>query len=197
MTKTKAQTFSTALSPLAARLIRVATPSVLLAACGTTPPHGGHGGAAGAPTDSGSAGTTSARDLPPPPAGGFAADGGPVTGYPQCYSLGSGGFTGPCCLHVRCVEPQDGDTECMPADQITSAGYLGLPGSFGSGSCPCDVPSYGAKITGLYTRATAQPYSSTQGPCCYLVPYQTCVGRPLILEGRDVVAPLAFSSGWV
>jgi hypothetical protein len=171
------------LSTLAARLVRVATPSMLLAAaCGTTPPHGGHGGAAGA------AGTTSARPLPPPPPFGRAEDGGVATGYPQCYGEGSQS-SGPCCLNVRCVEPPDGGTACKAPSAIvpSDVGYV----TFGSGSCLCQP------ITGLYTQATAQAYSPSQGPCCYLVPIQSCIGRPLILEGRDVTAPLAFSSGWV
>ncbi len=182
MMKSDAHRFST----LAARLVRVATPSVLLAAaCGTTPPHGGHGGAAG---------TTGAHDLPPPPPGGAAVDGGAATGYPQCYG-GASGQTGPCCLHVRCVEPPDGATECKPANEATARDLGVIP--FGSGNCSCGVPGYGTAITGLYSPATAQPYSSTQGPCCYVIPYQSCIGRPLIVEGRDVLAPLAFSSGWV
>jgi hypothetical protein len=195
MTRIEAQAHSTALFSLAVRLIRVATPGVLLAACGPTPPHGGHGGAAGAPTDSGSAGTTSVRDLPPPPPGGFDVDGGPVTGYPQCYDRGQEGLSGPCCLHVRCIEPPDGGAECKPASEMVARDF-GFA-SFGSGTCLCNVPGHGAQVSGLYTRATAQPYSSTQGPCCYLLPYRGCVGRPLILDGRDTVAPLAFSTGWV
>jgi hypothetical protein len=174
--KSESHRFST----LAARLVRVATPSLLLAAaCGPTPSPGGSGGAAGTP---------GARPLLPPPPGGVAADGGVATGYPQCYGESSQ-LSGPCCLNVRCVEPPDGGTQCKMPNEIQprDVGYV----TFGSGSCLCQP------ISGPYTPETAQRYSPTQGPCCYLVPIQYCAGRPLILEGRGVVAPLTFDAGWV
>ncbi|HEY6561109.1 MAG TPA: hypothetical protein VI072_27725 [Polyangiaceae bacterium] len=198
MSKRDAHAYSTNLLPLAARLIRVATPGVLIAACGTTNPHGGQGGAGGSggtPTDAaaGTGGTSNLPAIPPPPVGGTPQDGGAA--YPQCYGEGNPMLHGPCCLRVFCIEPPAGQTACKPANAVTSQ-EIGYP-SLGSGTCMCSVPGRPPGFGGPYSPESAQQYSTSQGSCCYLVGLQWCTGRPLIIEGRGVVAELISSAGWV
>jgi hypothetical protein len=193
--------FSMTLRPLAARLIRVATPSVLIAACGTTPPQtgqGGAGGSGGALTDAaagtgGTGGASTLPAIPPPPVGGTPQDGGAA--YPQCYGEGNPMLFGPCCLRVFCIEPPAGQTACKPANAVTSQD-IGYP-SLGSGTCMCSVPGRPVGFSGPYSPESAQQYSVSQGPCCYLIGLHWCTGRPLLIDGQARVAELVSNTGWV
>jgi hypothetical protein len=206
MSKRDGHALSTNLKPLAARLIRVATPGVLLAACGTTPPQtgqggaagtGGNGGTAGAFTDAaagtgGSGGASNLPAIPPPPVGGNA-DGGAA--YPQCYGEGNPMLFGPCCLRVFCIDPPAGQAACKPANAVTSQ-EIGYP-SLGSGTCMCSVPGRAAGFSGPYSPESAQQYSNSQGACCYLIGLHWCTGRPLIIDGQALLAELVSSTGWM
>ncbi|HMJ12375.1 MAG TPA: hypothetical protein VK524_13215 [Polyangiaceae bacterium] len=183
MSKLERFAYSTTLPALAARLIRVATPGVLVAACGATTPQGGVGGAGG---------TSGLPNLPPPPPGGNSDAG---SGYPQCYGEGNPMLFGPCCLRVFCIEPPAGSAQCKAASAVVPSD-IGYP-SLGSGTCTCGVPGRPPGISGPYSPESAQQYSTVQGRCCYVAPLQWCTGRPLLVEGRGLVAELVFSSGWV
>lgn len=198
MSKRDGNALSTNLSALTARLIRVATPSMLVAACGTTPPQSGQGGAGGAGgsfTDAaaGTGGTSGLPAIPPPPVGGTAQDGGAA--YPQCYGEGNPMLFGPCCLRVFCIDPPAGQTACKPANAVTSQ-EIGYP-SLGSGTCMCSVAGRPSGFSGPYSPESAQQYSTGQGSCCYLIGLHWCTGRPLVIDGRGVVAELVSDIGWV
>jgi hypothetical protein len=186
------------IADFAMRLVRVASPSVLItaAACGGTtgPGQGGQplDGTGGSATDaaSGTGGTTSTggalntggTSLPLPTYSG--PDGG---GYPHCSGSGSA-LAGPCCVSVHCIEPPPGAGACPPLPAVTSQdlGY----GTLGSGTCGC------APIAGPFDAESAQPYSSTQGPCCYTIGTNWCTGRPFVVAGQLRLAPLVRGAGW-
>jgi hypothetical protein len=113
----------------------------------------------------------------------------PDGGYPACISAGQPGLTGPCCLNVHCIEPPDARTTCPPASGVTpqNLGY----GFLGSGRCQC-----GGSIEGPYSASSAQQYSATQGPCCYVIGVQGCTGRPFVVAGKPRLAPLVRGAAW-
>jgi hypothetical protein len=178
------------LGDLARRLVRVASPSMFIAAaaCGGT--------------------TSAANSQPVEGTGGAQADGSPGTGaspstggapqelpvlvtldggYPHCTGMTTT-FTGPCCVSVHCVEPPGGGALCPAASAVTEQdlGYAGL----GSGQCRC-VP-----IDGPFAVSSAGQYSATEGPCCYTIGVMGCTGRPLMVAGRPRLAPLVRRGGW-
>jgi hypothetical protein len=109
----------------------------------------------------------------------------PEADYPVCSGgedSGSGGFDGPCCVDVYCLEAgPDGScpsTAETNAEEITGVGL-------GTGSCQCEDP------VGPYA-----PYEGTSGDCCYTVGIQGCEGRPMLVAGDIRTAPLQRGRSW-
>lgn len=178
------------LSDLARRLVRVASPSVFIAAsaCSSTTT------TAGATPLDGTGGTDSDGSAS---TGGVRATGGAPQalpalatidgGYPHCSGMATM-LSGPCCVSVHCIELPDAGGACPPASALTEQdlGYQGL----GSGSCRC------TPIAGPYSRASARQYSDTEGPCCYTIGVMGCTGRPLLVAGKPRLAPLLRGAAW-
>jgi hypothetical protein len=177
------------LTDLARRLVRVASPSVFIAASacsGTTTTSGavpldGTGGAQSDAAGTGGAPATGGAPQQLPPL--VSVDGG----YPHCTGMATM-LSGPCCVRVNCIEPPDGGRTC-PASAALTARDLGYSG-LGSGSCGC------APIVGPYSPASTRQYSETDGPCCYTIGIMGCTGRPLFVAGKPRLAPLVRGAGW-
>jgi len=178
------------LADFAKRLVRVASPSVFVAAaaCGSTTtashtePLDGTGGARsdGSVSSGGAPGTGGAAQALPALA---TIDGD----YPHCTGMATM-LSGPCCVRVHCIEPLDAGRDCPAATALTEhdLGYTTL----GSGSCNC------TPIAGPDSPASARQYSATDGPCCYTIGIMSCTGRPLLVAGRPRLAPLVRGAGW-
>jgi len=105
--------------------------------------------------------------------------------FPDATELGctgpsyDGGYWGQCCADIVCRLPEGG--RCPVGDD----GW-----SYGSGSCLC-----GEGILGPFARPTDAPVDQ-EGECCYLTESIGCTGRPLRVDGRPRLAPLASRSDW-
>jgi hypothetical protein len=108
----------------------------------------------------------------------------PEADYPVCSGgdTGLGGFEGPCCVDVYCIDAAT-DGSCPSTTETNSSEITGI--GLGSGSCECEAPA------GPYA-----PYDGKPGDCCYTVGVQGCEGRPLIIAGNLRTAPLQRGHSW-
>jgi hypothetical protein len=118
--------------------------------------------------------------------GGSGSDltGVPEADYPVCSGgdTGQGGFEGPCCVDVYCIDAAS-DGSCLSTTETNASEITGI--GLGSGSCECEAPA------GPYA-----PYDGKSGDCCYTVGVQGCEGRPLIIAGNLRTAPLQRGRSW-
>jgi hypothetical protein len=129
---------------------------------------GAIGGSGGTLADAGPDADAGLPDIPYPTPGGCT---GPFY---------DGGYYGQCCEAVGCAAPVNG--ACPPKEAI--AGYLpGYPP--GSGSCSCGE-----------NKGPFAPHQPGEAACCYLFGSISCEGRPLVVRGRALVAPLRRRSDW-
>ena len=100
-----------------------------------------------------------------------------------------GGYAGQCCISAHCYTPDAG--ACLAADQRPP-----IPLPPGSGSCGCSPEGVGrSTLKGPYApNPDGMPFPD--GSCCYLVGAIGCEGRPLVVEGTAIVAPLAARDDW-
>lgn len=106
----------------------------------------------------------------------------PDGAYPECGPDDTGGFVGPCCVDVHCIDA-DTDGTCRPSDAVTAEELTGL--SLGTGNCQC------TPVEGPYA-----PRAEDSGDCCYLVGIQGCSGRPVVVQGRPVRARARWGRPW-
>ena len=106
----------------------------------------------------------------------------PEADYPVCEGDDTGGFVGPCCVDVYCIDPSEG-SDCPTTDEVTAQQITGK--SLGSGECECEAPQ------GPYA-----PYGGTDKACCYTVGIQSCEGRPLYVDGGIRRASLRRGTAW-
>jgi hypothetical protein len=160
---------------------------------------GGSASAGGATSTGGSAGAQGGSATTGGSAGVSAGGGG--SGQPaelEPYPLEKlgcsgpvldGGYDGQCCVSARCYTPAEG--ECLAADERPP-----IPLPPGSGTCGCSVGEASTfPVSGPYAPnpgGTAMP----DGTCCYLVGSVGCEGRPLVVAGAAVVAPLVSRADW-
>jgi hypothetical protein len=100
-----------------------------------------------------------------------------------------GGYVGQCCIAAQCYTPEVGG--CLPADAPPP---IWLPP--GTGECGCTherVEDYG--IAGPYA-PNPNDTPASEGTCCYLVGSIGCEGRPFVVAGAAMVAPLVFRDDW-
>lgn len=171
------------------------------AACGgSTSDSGGAsgasgGGAAGASGTAGSAGSVGGGSGGGGSGGGIAVAMLPALPDGQaglCTSEGTPGLTGPCCKRLTCFNAPSGKCPIPSIDsQMGIYQSSGCTGS-GSGTCNCGF------IEGPYAKgATEASCGAVDGACCYLVPIQSCTGRPLLVDMRGArVAQLARRADW-
>jgi hypothetical protein len=133
--------------------------------------------------------------------GGRGAEGGEPSGgssalepYPLdalgCFGpILDGGYKGQCCTTARCYTPDAGTCVGPQAGPP-------IPLPPGSGSCGClTTDDANSAVRGPYA-PNSEGMASPEGSCCYLVGSIGCEGRPLIVNERPVVAPLALRSDW-
>lgn len=102
-----------------------------------------------------------------------------------------GGYYGQCCVEALCYTPSSG--ACMAAnDPMIRSTLPGFPP--GSGSCSCAEVG-GEAVRGPFARNADNP-NETDGSCCYLVGSISCEGRPLCIEGEQVVASIVTRNDW-
>lgn len=102
-----------------------------------------------------------------------------------------GGYYGQCCVEALCYSPNAG--ACMVAtDPLLPSTLSGFPP--GSGSCSCSELGMAA-VAGPYAPNPNNP-DEPDGTCCYLVGSIACTGRPLCVEGEQVVAAVVRRSDW-
>jgi hypothetical protein len=123
------------------------------------------------------------------------AEPSPLTPYPESATGCSGksydaGYDGQCCVSAHCYDP-DG-ASCLSADAPELRERITLP--IGSGTCGCVAVDNHA-VSGPYAPNPDVPPSSP-GTCCYLVGSITCTGRPLVLDGMLVLAPVIARGDW-
>ena len=106
----------------------------------------------------------------------------PDGAYPECGPDDTGGFVGPCCVDVYCIDAA-ADGTCSPADAVTAETLTGL--SLGSGDCQC------TPVEGPYA-----PRPEDGAACCYLVGIQACSGRPVVVHGQPVRARARWGRPW-
>ena len=106
----------------------------------------------------------------------------PDGAYPECGPDDTGGFVGPCCVDVYCIDAA-ADGTCSPADAVTAETLTGL--SLGSGDCQC------TPVEGPYA-----PRPEDGAACCYLVGIQACSGRPVVVHGQPVRARARWGRRW-
>jgi len=102
-----------------------------------------------------------------------------------------GGFYGQCCFEAHCYTPEAG-SDCAPA---TSNELSSLLPEYppGSGSCGCMAEEF--PTTGPFApRDDATPASA--GACCYVIGSIGCLGRPLLVVGDPILAPVARRGDW-
>ena len=89
---------------------------------------------------------------------------------------------------VSCYTPADGICALKAPSEI------GLPP--GSGSCPCPI----SESTSAMTQGPFGPNPghtpNKAGSCCYLFGSIACDGRPMIVEGAVVTAPVVTRPDW-
>lgn len=148
---------------------------------GETSSAGGAGAAAG-----GSAGAAAGT-------GGMLAAGGmnDLEPYPAdqigCYgeNFGGGfGLHGQCCVSAKCSPRVDG--VCPSSDFARPSG---------SGSCSCIASPLEEPVMGPYAAHPADT-SNPEAACCYLVAAIGCDGRPLLVDGHAVRAPVVGRADW-
>lgn len=102
-----------------------------------------------------------------------------------------GGYYGQCCVDALCYTPTA--SACMAADDpLLRSTLVGFPP--GSGSCSC--AELGAEaVSGPYAPNPSNP-DEPDGSCCYLVGSISCEGRPLCVEGEQVVAAVVVRNDW-
>jgi hypothetical protein len=149
---------------------------------------GGSGsGSGGMPAGGGSAGVlATGGSLALPGTGGVSG----LEPYPTdsigCYGQnygGSFGLAGQCCVSVECLPLERG--VCPPASSAEAPG---------SGTCSCSSPLEKSAM-GPYAPTPADT-ANGKGACCYLVAAITCEGRPLLIEGRALLAPVVTRADW-
>ncbi len=103
-----------------------------------------------------------------------------------------GGYYGQCCVEALCYTPNNGG--CMAAnDPMIGSTLPGFPP--GSGSCSCSEVGEAA-VRGPFAPNPNDP-SEVEGTCCYLVGSISCEGRPLCIEGMQVVAAAVVRDDWM
>lgn len=172
------------MNDLAHRLRRAVTEGIALAALGAL--------GCGAPVIPTLDGGTFAAD------GGLHVqlndDGGVGAGYPTDALLCHGpaftsGYHGRCCATASCYTPTDGGS-CAPYPPAE----VGLPP--GSGSCLCAIAENDARmVVGPFGPNPAHTPQKA-GSCCYVFGSIGCDGRPLIVDGAVVTAPVVPRSDW-
>lgn len=111
-----------------------------------------------------------------------------------------GGYYGQCCFDARCYTPPNGE-RCATADEVSaSRSLIALPP--GSGECGCGIQDEGRPyISGPFAPnlASANDAGSvgSTGSCCYVVGSISCTGRPLIVDGAQLVAPAVQRNDWL
>ena len=83
------------------------------------------------------------------------------------------GYHGQCCNRTDCVSCDGGSPRLPP----------------GSGSCGCAVSD-------TDSRNVIGPFAASDGTCCYVFGSITCDGRPLLVDGELVTAPVVSRSDW-
>jgi hypothetical protein len=146
-----------------------------VAGAGGTGGHEPRGGAAG--SDSGGA-------------GGMAG----LERYPLdqvgCFGPSfDGGYDGQCCTSAHCYTPSEGT--CLGVDEGPP-----IPLPPGSGTCGCSAgQGQSDAVRGPYApNPGGMPLED--GMCCYLVGSISCEGRPLVVAGAAIVAPLVRRGDW-
>jgi len=115
-----------------------------------------------------------------------------------------GGYYGQCCFKASCYTPTAGEscasTEAILANANAPIGQrkgpgIGLPP--GSGSCGCSLPDEDRP-------ALAGPFASNPahtpeqaGSCCYVLGAISCTGRPLVVDGTQLIASVIERSDWL
>jgi hypothetical protein len=100
-----------------------------------------------------------------------------------------GGYDGQCCVSALCYTPAEG--ACLAASERPP-----IPLPLGSGTCSCPVGE-GSNLTVRGPYAPNPGGSPSQdGTCCYLVGSIGCEGRPFVVAGAAIVAPLARRGDW-
>jgi len=100
-----------------------------------------------------------------------------------------GGYFGQCCTSARCYTPLEG--ACLTPDQGPP-----IPYPPGSGTCGCAVrDGTGLTVSGPYA-PNPDGMESPEGTCCYLVGSIGCEGRPLLVAGTPLVAPIVRRGDW-
>jgi hypothetical protein len=148
----------------------------------------GGGGSSGMPAGGGSAGMLAAGGSL-----GLSGTGGvgglepyptdSIGCYGQNYGGTFGGYDGQCCVSVECL-PLEGGV-CPPASSAAPPG---------SGTCSCSSPLEKSAM-GPYAPTPADT-ANGKGACCYLVAAIGCEGRPLLIEGRALLAPVVTRADW-
>jgi hypothetical protein len=157
---------------------------------GTATVHGGSSGASSSTGgQSGSAGVATSGTS-------GTSSGGSTSALPP-YSLNDvgcsgpvydGGYDGQCCVKASCYTPDAGT--CLHAD---ASPPIARPA--GSGTCGCAVEGRVSMLMGPFSR-NPDDTTVTTGTCCYLEGWIGCEGRPLLVAGVAVVAPLVTREDW-
>jgi hypothetical protein len=107
-----------------------------------------------------------------------------------CYGpVHDGGYMGQCCVSARCYTPDAG--ACLLPEQAPP-----IPLPPGSGTCGCEASESVAHTVSGPFAPNPEGMASPNGSCCYLVGSIGCEGRPLLVEGVAVVAPLVRRNDW-
>lgn len=103
-----------------------------------------------------------------------------------------GGYMGRCCVEAHCYTPEK-SALCAAASMAQPHLEQFPPGS---GSCGCNLgPDTDVGVAGPFAPVAGNT-PETEGECCYLVGAISCTGRPLVVEGEIVIAPLVTRSDW-
>jgi hypothetical protein len=99
------------------------------------------------------------------------------------------GYEGQCCTSAHCYTPSGGG--CVGVDERPP-----IPLPPGSGTCGCPAGQGQADaVRGPYApNPGGMPLEA--GTCCYLVGSISCEGRPLVVAGAAIVAPLVRRGDW-
>jgi hypothetical protein len=136
------------------------------------------GGTAGSETGgAGSAGTVGLEPYPMAEVGCF----GPTH---------TGGYEGQCCISARCYTPDAGACVGPPAERPP------IPLPPGSGTCGCSPDNPAEEVLAGPYAPNPDGMASPEGTCCYLVGSIGCEGRPLLVDGAAIVAPLSRRGDW-
>jgi hypothetical protein len=133
----------------------------------------------------------------------------PVSLPTEPYPLAQLGCFGPiydgyspgaqCCFEAQCYAPGAGEA-CATPDEAVLRNRIQLPP--GSGSCSCSVPSERLEyLSGPFAPNPAdgaeRAASASAGSCCYLVGAIGCTGRPLCVDGVQLVADAVARVDWL